>query len=54
MKYTCWITDALTEERCKNHKESNNIEELEIWAREEICNDPAFSYEIEDENGELV
>lgn len=54
MKYTCYITDALTEERCENHKEFDNWEDAEIWAKEQICNDPGFSYEIEDENGELL
>lgn len=54
MIYTCHIIDALTEERCKNHKDFDHFEDAEIWGKEQIYNDPAFSYEIENENGELL
>lgn len=50
MIYRCWIMDALTEEYCDNHKDFDSFDDAECWGKETISGDPAFTYDITDEN----
>ena len=51
--YTCWITDALTGRTLQEPQKGNNIRRFGNVGKQKFANDPAFSYEIEDENGEI-